>query len=160
MAVFLFIIVYFLWSVFQGMSGEKGRAERVRDILEDKDTVTAGISYLLLFLSIFGMIVDIILYYESKNRYAKFHAGQACFTALVMYLAGLVIIAPLSIAGTYLAVVINPALAGSPWEYFGISMAFIYGYLAINLLIYVYLAILAFRGRDFRVPIAARLLEW
>ena len=124
-----------------------------------KDTALAGISYLLLFLSLLGLIIDVIIYYSTKNKYAKFHAGQACFLALVMTVIGLFLITPISILVTNVMHYLNPGLIGTGWDIAGWSIIVIYSYIIISAIIYIVQAMWAFSGKDFRIPIAARLLE-
>jgi len=118
---------------------------------ENKNKVLAGVAYLLLFLSWIGLILDIIIYYSTKNKYAKFHAGQACFLELVIVIIGLVL--SFGTAGVMIGLG-TPFAGGFSGFYF-----YIHIFTIIISIIYIGLAIAAFMGKDFRIPIAATLLE-
>lgn len=115
----------------------------------EKNKILAGLAYLLLIFSWIGLIADLIIYYSTKNKYAKFHAGQACFLVLILNI--IVLVAFFGAFGTFILfdMVVSSIASG-----FYVSVV-----VAILALVYISLAIAAFMGKDFRVPIAARLLE-
>jgi len=115
---------------------------------EKKNTLLAGASYLLLLLGMYGLIIDCIIYYITKDRYAKFHAGQACF--LVMVIVAIVgSIAMIGIFGVFT----------QSFEIDIIDIQYVPFLKNILSLIYVSLAVAAFLGKEFRIPIAADILE-
>lgn len=115
-----------------------------------KNKILAGLAYLFLFLSWIGLIADLVIYYSTKNKYAKFHAGQACFLVLVLNIIMLVVF--FGVFGTF-----SLMPMGLPSSTSVYSSIFIVG--VVVALLYISLAIAAFMGKDFRIPIAAHLLE-
>ena len=147
------------------MTGEELKSER-------RGRVLSGFSYLLLFLGLIGIIVDVLIYYSTKNKSTKFHAGQACFLALIINLIGILLTFTVFIIpnssfimnpfGSFASFTMNRL--SNPLHY-GIptresSMAMMYGYFSlIVFIIYILLAIFSLYGKNFRIPIAAKLLE-
>lgn len=121
----------------------------------EKNKILAGISYLFLFLGWIGMIINCIIHYKSKNSYAKFHAGQACFLVLIIVVIGIII--SLAMRSFF---ILNPFGVINQFSFSsGIILVFAYIYALVTYGLYIVLAIMAFLGKNFRIPIAADLLE-
>ena len=121
------------------------------DTEEDKNKILAGLSYLILFLGFLGLIIDSIIYYATKNKYAKFHSGQAVFLAIVILVIAFII----ALLGVGAVALLNP----NPLSLFTASFSLISGFAILSYIIYVVCAIAAFAGKDFRIPVAAHLFE-
>jgi uncharacterized membrane protein len=117
-----------------------------------KSKVFAALAYLILFLGWIGLLVDIIGYFVMKERYVKFHSGQAFLTGLILTIVGLI-----------LAVIFFGEFVNSP---FAIPMDItysviniLYAFYALTAIIYIGCALLALGGKEFRIPIISKFLS-
>ena len=111
---------------------------------ENKNQILAGLSYLFLLLGIIGVFIDVAIYYTTKNKYAKFHAGQAAWLMVVFLVIGLIFVVPSFFVfqtGIETVLLIIPV------------------YNLVKLVIILIASVAALAGKDFRIPIAAQLLE-
>jgi uncharacterized membrane protein len=116
-----------------------------------KSKVLAAISYLILFFGWIGLIIDILIGYSfHKDRYVRSHSSQAGSMGLIITIIQLVL--AVILIGKYISspfdILIEPFV---PANY----VVFTLGLLTI--LIYAGCAILAFMGKEFRIPVIAKL---
>jgi uncharacterized membrane protein len=104
-----------------------------------KHRLLAGLCYLLVFLNIIGIIIDIIIYYTTKSRFTKFHASQACWLMVVVAVIEIFLFPSMMFGGL------------------GIISTTLYISLAIDL-IFVIMAIASFAGKKFKIPVVSRLV--
>jgi uncharacterized membrane protein len=98
-------------------------------------------------LGIIGLIIDVIIYYTAKDKYAKFHAAQACFLVVAVTVIGLI----LSFGVAFLGM-------GSAMGMMG-SVAFIGAFGILVIALNVILAIFAFLGKDFKIPVISKIID-
>ncbi|NOR85787.1 hypothetical protein GQ473_06740 [archaeon] len=115
----------------------------VEYVPESKNKVLAGLSYLFLLLGILGVLIDVVIHYSTKNKYAKYHSGQAVWLMILFLILGLIAIAPL---------------------YFVISSGMnieliTYGINMVKIIVIFLSSAAAFAGKDFKIPIASQILE-
>jgi len=105
--------------------------------MEEKNTTLAGISYLVMLLFWLGFLINILIYSETKNKYAKSHAKQA---SLLGVGAGILLIliseSAFAISGSLALIEEN--------SYIGIILIIIFD------LFFIILSIMAFKGKEIR----------
>ena len=111
---------------------------------ENKNQILAGLSYLFLLLGIIGVFIDVAIYYTTKNKYAKFHAGQASWLMITFLILGLILVVP-----SFLALQTEIASVS--------VIGYVFNLVKISIIFFASAA--AFAGKDFRIPIAAQILE-
>jgi len=114
--------------------------------------VFAALAYLVLFLGLIGILVDIIGYLLVKQRYAKFHSGQALLMGLVLTIVGLIV------EVTFFGEFINSPFAIpmiTTYSFYNI----ISGFPFVMGIIYIVCALLALGGKEFRIPVIANFLS-
>ena len=105
------------------------------------------ITYLLLFLGFIGVIVDVVIYYKTKDKRTKFYAGQAALLWLSIYI---IMIFGFALVFPYVALF-------SGYHTPDLQILMILTYIASAL--YIILAILALFEKKFRLPIIDYFLE-
>ncbi len=123
---------------------------------ENKNRLLAGISYLLVFLGIIGIIINAVIYYKTKNKYARFHAGQAIWLKItlwiVTWIVSLIIIGPTILAGRGISALEYETLTAATNQ-----VTLYFGYAAIGIILLA--SILAFMGKYFKIPFVAWFVE-
>lgn len=144
----------------------------------DEERTLAGIAHLLIFASIFGVLISLVIWWRERerSRYAAFHAAQAMLYQLAVYVLGFVL------AFAVISVIWLPYLWFGPappdvspeGEVFGPARIFgvvllltaTFTAVAFSLLVSlgasayaIYGAMQCFRGRPFRYLVVAALAE-
>ena len=120
--------------------------------IEFKSKLFAALAYLVLILGWIGLLVDVIGYFLMKDKYVKFHSGQALLMGLIITIIELLL-------GTiFIAGYMNNPLDAIMETIYNPAMYVIYAIEVIAILIYIGCAIAALVGKEFRIPIIAKFL--
>ena len=114
-----------------------------------EERVVGGVAYLLMFLGIIGLIVDVILFFILKKKYSRLHAGQAVIIGIILLLASFASLSSITLTSLlYTGEEIIPA-----------SIIFAVAVGIASIIATLVFSITAFAGSDIQLPFMARLVE-